>query len=120
MGGLRRTKPPPIPASIPAGDDEDAMSEQNLRLDVEDRVGAAAVLEVSIRRDTVELRLRGTMVGITDRPMLRRWVRQPDGMYVCDELTWLWNGYSIGIYVRDQIPASFLRPKSAETLRKHL
>lgn len=96
------------------------MTEQNLRLDVEDRVGAAAVLEVSIRPETVELRLRGTLVGITDRAMLRRWVRRPDGMYVCDELTWLWNGYSIGIYVRDQIPASLLRSDAVETLRKGL
>lgn len=96
------------------------MTEQKFRLDVEDRLGAAVVLDVSIRRDTVELRMRNVLVGIADRGKLREWLRTPDGMFVCDDLTWLWNGFCIGIYVRDLVPASLLRSHVVETLRMYV
>jgi hypothetical protein len=96
------------------------MTEQKLRLDVEDRAGGAVVLDVSIGRDTVELRLHDMVVGIADRGSLREWLRIPDGMFVCDELTWMWNGYTVGIHVRDLVPASQLRAHVVETLRMYL
>jgi hypothetical protein len=96
------------------------MTEQKFRLDVEDRLGASVVLDVSIRRDTVELRIRDALVGIADRNELREWLRIPDGMFVCDDLTWLWNGYSIGIHVQDLVPASQLRAHVVETLRMYM
>lgn len=96
------------------------MTEQKLRLDVEDRLGAPLILDVSIRRDTVELRLRDVLVGVADRGRLREWLGTPAGRFVCDELTWLWNGYSVGISVRDQVPASLLRAHVVETLRLYL
>lgn len=96
------------------------LSEQRMRLDVEDHLGAPVVLDVSIRRDTVELRVQDTLMGIADRDRLREWLRAPDGMFVCDELTWLWNGFSVGIHVRDLVPASQLRSHVVETLRMYL
>ena len=96
------------------------MTEQKFRLDVEDRLGAAVVLDVSIRRDTVEVRMRDVLVGIADRGKLREWLRTPDGMFVCDDLTWLWNGFCIGIYVRDLVSASPLRAHVVETLRMYV
>ena len=96
------------------------MTEQKFKLDVEDRLGATVVLDVSIRRDTIELRLQDTLVGIADRDQLREWLRAPDGMFVCDDLTWLWNGFCIGIYVQDRVPASLLRAHIVETLRMYV
>jgi hypothetical protein len=96
------------------------MTEQKLRLDVEDREGAAVVLDMSIRRDTVELRVHDALVGVADRDRLREWLRVPDGMFVCDELTWMWNGYTVGVHVRDLVPASQLRAHVVETLRMYL
>jgi hypothetical protein len=96
------------------------MTEQKFRLDVEDRLGATVVLDVSIRRDTIELRLQNALVGIADRDQLREWLRAPEGMFVCDDLTWLWNGFCVGIYVRDRVPASLLQAHIVETLRMYV
>ena len=96
------------------------MTEQKIRLDVEDRLGVSVVLDVSIRRDTVELRLQDALVGIADRDRLRAWLSTPDGMYACDDLTWLWNGFCVGVHVEDLGSATMLRPHVVEMLRMYL
>jgi hypothetical protein len=96
------------------------MTEQTLRVDAIDQDHLAVVVELSLRRDTVEVRCRNKLAGIADRDTLRSWLRDPQGIYEYDDMAWLWNGYAVGVCIRNMLPTNLLRPHVVENLRMFL
>lgn len=73
-------------------------------IDVLDEFGRATVVEVLIRRDTVELRLRDTLVGIADRDYLRRWLRSPQSVFAYDDMMWIATPTGIALAIDGRLP----------------
>jgi hypothetical protein len=96
------------------------VSELILQLDLEDARRETVVTDVSVRRDTVEFRCQGRLVGIANRDYLRRWLRHPAGVYAYDEMAWLFSGWSIGISIQDVVPGYFLHFEVLDRLRMHI
>jgi hypothetical protein len=75
-----------------------------LAIDVLDRWGRQATAEVTVRAETVELKMFDTVVGIADRDYLRQWLRHPEGVYAYDEMAWLTVADGIALAIDDMLP----------------
>jgi hypothetical protein len=89
-------------------------------IDLRDRWNRAVTAEVTIRRDTVEIRCRETIVGITDRELLRDWLRRPEGVLAYDELAWLTVGNGVALAIDDIVPAWVLAEHVLVDLRQRV
>jgi hypothetical protein len=96
------------------------MNEQTMTLDLVDTDWQPVTAELSIRRDTVEIRCRGALVAVQDRQQLSEWLARPDGALTVDEMSWLWTGWAISIYIRNLVPPFALTIPVVEDLRRHL
>ena len=72
------------------------------------------------RRDTVEIRCRDSLVGITDRDLLRAWLHDPAGVYAYDELAWLQVGDGVALAIDDLVPAYVLADQVLRDLRERV
>jgi hypothetical protein len=68
-------------------------------IDLVDKAGNEASVEVRIRRDTVELWAYGRMAAIFHRSQLRRWLADPEGVLVVDDVTWALLGDRLGLSI---------------------
>lgn len=91
-----------------------------MSIELSDRWGRPAVAEVAIRRDTVEIRCRETVVGIVERDLLRAWLREPEGVYAYDEMAWLRVGNGIALAIDDIVPAYVLADHVLRDLRERV
>jgi hypothetical protein len=96
------------------------MNEQTVTIDLLDVDRTAVSAEVSIRRDTVEIRCREQLVAVQGRDQLRDWLARPDGLLNCDETTWLWNGWSVSLCIAGMVPVRALGFDVVEDLRRHM
>jgi hypothetical protein len=70
-----------------------------------DRWGRQAEAELVVRRDTVEMRCRDVLVGVANRDYLRQWLRNPEGVYVYDDMSWMVTGNGIALSLGDVVPS---------------
>jgi len=96
------------------------MNDQTVTLDLVDADWRPVSAELSIRRDTVEIRCRNRLIAIQDRDQLTEWLARPDGALICDELSWLWTGWAVSIYIRHEVPAFALPFPVIDDLRRRL
>jgi hypothetical protein len=90
-------------------------------LDLLDRWQRPVTAELTIRRDTVEMRCSGRMVGIADRDVLRSWLHDPDGEFAYDDLAWLDLGHGgVALHVDEMVPAFVLRDHVVADLRSRV
>ena len=90
-----------------------------LFLDLVDRWGRPVVAELTVRRETVEVRCRDRS-GIADRDVLRRWLHAPEGVYAYDDLAWLRIGTGVALAVDDTVPAFPLTGHVLASLRERV
>jgi hypothetical protein len=95
-------------------------NEQSVTLNLVDADWHPVTAELNIRRDTVEIRCRERLVAVQDRDRLAEWLARPDGLLTCDELSWLWSGWSISIHIRNLVPPFALTMPVIEDIRRHL
>lgn len=90
-------------------------------LDVVDRWQRPLNVDVVIRRETVELRCRGRLIGCADRDQLRRWLRTPTGVLAYDDCAWFDLGdEGIALHIDDLVPAFPLREHIVSSLRSRI
>jgi hypothetical protein len=90
-------------------------------LDLLDRWQKPVTVELSIRRDTVETRCAGRMVGIADRDALRGWLHKPTRVFAYDDVAWLDLGHSgVALHVDEMVHACVLRDHVVADLRSRL
>jgi hypothetical protein len=87
---------------------------------VQDGAGREATVEVLVRRDTVELRLRDALVGVADREDLRRWLRHPVSVFAYDDLAWIATPTGIALAIDDVVPPWPLPDHVAAGLRERV
>lgn len=92
----------------------------SMTLDLVDADWRPVAAELSVRRDTVEIRCRDRLVAVQDRQGLSAWLARPDGMLTVDETHWLWNGWAFSIYIRDLVPVFVLEFGVVDDLRRCL
>lgn len=96
---------------------------QIVRIDLVDEDQMPVLAELRIGPKMVEVRCREELFGVSDRKALRSFLSDPkatDGVFKCEGICWLWNGWDIGLCIRDVVPACFLRPHVVEHLRLYL
>jgi hypothetical protein len=80
-----------------------------IKLELQDQFQRQVVVELLVRRDTVEIRVtdgeRDRVVGIGDRTYLRDWLREPEGVYAYDELYWSRAANGVMLAIDDVVPA---------------
>lgn len=96
------------------------MGEQVVTLDLLDTDWCPVSAEVRIRRDTVETRCQGKLVGVQDRDTLTAWLADPYGILDVDELSWMCSGWQVSICIRGLVPTYRLQTEVVENLRRHL
>lgn len=96
------------------------MDKQNVTLNLIDTDWHPVCAELSINPETVEIRCRERLVAVQDRERLRGWLAKPDGPLICEEMSWLWNGWSFSIYIPDVVPAFALAFPVVDDLRRKL
>lgn len=96
------------------------MAEMNFVLDLCGNDCQQVEAELSIRRDTVEVRCGDRLVGIADRAYLRAWLKSPGGMYMCDDMAWGWTGWAIAVHIKGLVPGSYLKFEVWNTLRMYV
>jgi hypothetical protein len=89
-------------------------------LEILDRWGRPAEVEMVIRRDTVETRCRDKLAGIADRDQLRAWLRAPTGVFAYDDLAWLGVGGRVALALDDIGPAWVLADHVLAGLRERV
>ena len=91
-----------------------------LQIHMLDRWGRPVSAEIAVRRDTVEMRCRESLVGIADRDRLRAWLREPQGVYAYDEIAWLGVSNGVALAIEDVVPAWVLDDQVLNGLREEL
>lgn len=90
-------------------------------LELTDRWRRPVTATVVIRRDTVEMHCGGQVVGVADRDLMRRWLKDPNGVLAYDRLAWMGLGHGgVALQVEDVVPAFVLRDHVVEDLRSRL
>jgi hypothetical protein len=88
-------------------------------VDLIDKWSRQVTAEIVIRLDTVEVRCREAIVGVADRELLRRWLRDPNGMYAYDEMAWMHGPMTgIALAIDDIVPPSWLPDHVVARLRE--
>jgi hypothetical protein len=96
------------------------MDEQVVTLDLLDTEWCPVQAEVRIRRDTVETRCRGKLVGVQDREVLTDWLASPWGILDVDQLSWMCSGWAVSVCITGMVPTYRLTTEVVEDLRRHL
>jgi hypothetical protein len=61
-------------------------------------------VEVAVRRDTVELRIRDALVGVVGRDDLRRWLQHPVSVLAYDDLAWIATPTGVALAIDRVVP----------------
>jgi hypothetical protein len=93
-------------------------SPTRVMFEMPDRDGVPAIIEITVRLDTVEVRCRGRLVGIPDRDQLSAWLRAPQGVLAYDEVAWFYLGEGIALAVDDVVSPSVLAGHVLTRLRE--
>ena len=96
------------------------MDGQRMTLDLVDADWRPVSAELSIRRDTVEIRCRDRLVAVQDRDRLTAWLAKPDGLLSVDDVRWMWTGWAFSICVPGLVPAFALGFGVVDELRRRL
>ncbi len=96
------------------------MDGQRMTLDLVDADWRPVSAELSIRRDTVEIRCRNRIIAVQDRDRLKAWLAKPDGLLSVDDVHWMWTGWAFSICVPGLVPAFRLGFGVVEELRRRL
>lgn len=67
-------------------------------------------VELTVRRDDLEVRFADRHLAVVDRKALRRWLNRPTGPYLTDAVTWVARGRA-RLIALDQAPPTPLPPR---------
>lgn len=75
-------------------------------------------VQITIRRDTVEIRVEDRLVGVGDREKLRAWLEGPKGVFAFDDINWYKAGGGIAIGITDLVRPWTLADHDVQQLRE--
>jgi hypothetical protein len=76
--------------------------------------------DISVQRNRVDFWCNDRRVGTADRWQLRQWLNSPEGVFDCEEMSWFWEGWHVGVRIKDVVPGYYLPANVVAGLRHHI
>lgn len=88
-----------------------------MQLGLLDTWGRLVVAEVRLVGDNVEVWCKNLLRGAGSRQFLAAWLREPEGVYTYDDVTWLPVPYGIALGIENLVPLWPLADSAVADLR---
>ena len=88
-----------------------------MTLTVLDGLGLEAEVELTFRRDVVEVHMDGHCRAVFDRDHLREWLTYPEGTFSCDDVSLILSTDGILLRIDPAVPGCPLSQTTSDELR---